>query len=257
LIRQVEAVGADIIRRVEDVGGLCRLAVMAIYQLVRPPWRFGLAFKQMEFIGVQSLSIVIITGVFTGAVFALQAHYGFSFFGAETLTGSTVALSLTRELGPALTAVMVTGRAGSAIAAELGTMKVTEQIDALEAMAVDPVDYLVAPRLLAGTVMLPMLAMVFNGVGVVGAYIVGIYVLDIPRGAFIYRIEWYLDPDDVTGGLAKAAVFGFMLALIGAYKGLAVRGGAEGVGRATTEAVVMASVSILIVDYFLTAWWMT
>ena len=257
IVDAISSVGARVLGGIETLGAALRLAVLGILEIVRPPWRWHETMKQLEFVGVQSLTIVLITGAFTGGVFALQGYEGFSIFGAEVLTGSTVTLALTRELGPALTAVLVAGRAGSAMAAEIGTMKVTEQIDALESMAVDPVDYLVAPRLIAGTVMAPCLAMIFTGIGIVGAYLVGIYVLHIPKGAFIYRIEWYVDPDDCLLGLAKAAVFGFTLALVGCMKGLGVRGGAEGVGKATTEAVVLSSVSILVIDYFLTWWWMT
>jgi phospholipid/cholesterol/gamma-HCH transport system permease protein len=253
----IEGLGARMTRAVEEIGIFMRVCALGVAQIFLPPLRPRLTFKQMEFIGVQSLTIILITGAFTGAVFTLQAHYGFSILGAEGLTGSTVALSLTRELGPTLSALMITARAGSAIAAELGTMRVTEQIDALEAMAVDPYDYLVAPRVLAGTLMVPVMAMVFNGVGVLGSWVVGTRILNINQGAFIYRIEWYLDPDDVTLGLAKAAVFGFVLSVVGCYKGLAVTGGAAGVGRASTAAVVISSVSILIIDYFLTDWWMT
>ncbi len=257
LVRPVERVGAHILRAVEGTGAYLTLCALGLLQIVRPPWRLRLSFKQMEFVGVQSLTIILITGAFTGAVFSLQAHYGFDLLGAGGLTGSTVALSLTRELGPTLSALMVAGRAGSAMSAELGTMRVTEQIDALEAMAVDPYDYLVAPRIIAGTLMVPALAMVFNVVGVLGSWIVGTRILGLSPGAFVSRIEWYLDPDDVYLGLAKAAVFGFIVATVGCYKGLRVSGGAEGVGRATTESVVASSVSILIVDYFLTDWWMT
>jgi phospholipid/cholesterol/gamma-HCH transport system permease protein len=250
----LERVGRAVIAALEGIGGFTRFVAMALASIVRPPWRIRSVFQQMEFVGWQSLLIVLITGSFTGAVFALQSNVAFSQFGASGLVGATVALSLTRELGPALTALMVTGRAGSAMAAEIGTMRVSEQIDALEAMAVDPLAYLVAPRLLAGTIMVPVLAALFDAIGILGAWVVAKYLLHISEGPFLFRIGWYVDPDDIYGGLEKAAVFGFILAAVGCYQGYTTSGGAEGVGRATTRAVVIASVSILITDYFLTAW---
>ena len=174
-------------------------------------------------------------------------------FGAETLVGSTVALALTRELGPVLTSLMVTGRAGSAMAAELGTMRVTEQIDALYVMAVNPIQYLVLPRLIAAVFMLPVLTVVGDFVGIVGGYVVGVRILDINEGIFIAKILEYMEFSDISMGLIKSSVFGLILSLIGCYKGFYTSGGAEGVGRATTEAVVTASVLILAADYILTA----
>ncbi len=250
----VERIGGAVITALEELGRFTRFTGSALLTFVRPPWRVREVFRQMEFVGWQSLVIVLITGGFTGAVFALQSNVAFSQFGASGLVGATVALSLTRELGPALTALMVTGRAGSAMAAEIGTMRVSEQIDALEAMAVDPMEYLVKPRLIAGTIMVPVLAAVFDAIGILGAWVVAKYLLHISEGPFFFRIGWYVDPDDIYGGLEKAAVFGFILAAVGCYKGYTTSGGAEGVGRATTRAVVIASVSILITDYFLTAW---
>ncbi|MCP4806048.1 MAG: ABC transporter permease [Proteobacteria bacterium] len=225
---------------------------LGVWAALRPPYRIREVFRQFHFVGVQSLTIVCVTGGFTGAVYALQAAYGFGLFDAEVLTGSTVTLSLARTLGPVFAALMITGRAGSAMAAEIGTMRVTEQVDALEAMAVDPIEYLVAPRIVAGTLMVPMAAAIFTAVGMFGAYLVGVQLLEINEGAFLYRIEWYADPPDLIWGLVKAAVFGFVIAVVGCAKGLSVRGGAAGVGKATTRAVVIASVSILVLDYFMT-----
>ncbi len=252
LIQPVEAIGRAVIRPVEDVGRLLRVMVLGTLAIFTPPYRVRLVFKQFEFVGVQSLSIVCVTGGFTGAVYALQAAYGFGLFDAEVLTGSTVTISLARTLGPVFAALMITGRAGSAMAAEIGTMRVTEQVDALESMAVDPIEYLVAPRILAGVVMVPMAAVVFTAVGMIGAWLVGVNLLEINQGAFLYRIQWYVDPPDFLWGLVKASIFGYVMSVVGCYKGLYVRGGAEGVGKATTQAVVVASVSILILDYFLT-----
>ena len=220
---------------------------------VRPPVRWRLFFKQMEFVGVGSLFVVLLTGLFTGMVLALQTYHAFRMFSAESLVGATVALSMTRELGPVITALMVAGRAGSAIAAEIGTMRVTEQIDALAVMAINPVQYLVLPRLVAGVIMLPLLTAISDFVGVVGGYMVGVNLLGINAGLFMNKIYEYVELEDIYNGLTKAAVFGLILTLVGCYKGFYTRGGAEGVGRATTQAVVLASIMILMSDYVLTA----
>ena len=249
----LERMGRGVIRVVEEAGELVLLLVQCGLWLVRPPVRWKLFFKQMEFVGNRSLKTVVLTGVFTGGVFALQTYHGFSMFGAETLVGSTVALALTRELGPVLTSLMVTGRAGSAMAAELGTMRVTEQIDALYVMAVNPVQYLVVPRVVAGVIMLPVLTIVCDFVGIVAGYAVGVGLLGIDGGIFVAKIIEYLDVSDIILGLNKAAFFGLILTLVGCFKGFYTSGGAEGVGRATTEAVVLASILILAADYVLTA----
>ncbi|ADK83581.1 protein of unknown function DUF140 [Desulfarculus baarsii DSM 2075] len=236
-----------------EAGEIVLLLAQAALWLLRPPWRMRLVLKQMEFVGNKSINVVMLTGAFTGGVFALQSYYGFSLFGAESLVGSTVALALTRELGPVLTSLMVTGRAGSAMAAEIGTMRVTEQIDALYVMAVNPVQYLVLPRVLAAVIMLPALTIVANFIGILGGYAVGVGMLGINEGVFVAKIIEYVEFDDIGMGLVKSAIFGLILSLIGCYKGFYTSGGAEGVGRATTEAVVLASVLILAADYALTA----
>lgn len=248
-----ELAGRPIKLLVEESGKITLLFISALTWLVRPPFRLRLIAKQMEFVGVQSLSVVVITAAFAGMVLALQTYYGFRMFGGESLVGATVALSLTRELGPVFTALMVTGRAGSAMAAELGTMKVTEQVDALYTMSVNPVQYLIVPRILAAILMVPILTILADFIGVVGGYFVGVHLLGINSGIFMARIVEFVDMDDITNGLIKSAFFGLILSLIGTYKGFYTTGGAEGVGKATTEAVVYASVSILISDYILTA----
>ncbi len=229
------------------------LFLQALSWLVRPPFRIRLYFKQMEFIGVNSLFVVALTSLFTGMVLALQTFYAFSMFGAESLVGATVALSMTRELGPVITGLMVTGRAGSAICAEIGTMRVTEQVDALTVMAINPVQYLVLPRIVAGVIMLPLLTIISNSMGILGGYLVGVQLLDIHGGMFMNKIQEHVTMADVYNGLIKASAFGGILTLVGCYKGFYTRGGAEGVGRSTTQAVVMSSVLILVSDYFLTA----
>lgn len=238
---------------VEEMGKILLLFISIVSWMVRPPLKLRLIFKQLEFVGVKSIFVVVLTGTFTGMVLALQSYYGFRLFSAESLVGSTVALSMTRELGPVLTSLMVTARAGSAMAAELGTMRVTEQIDALYVMAANPVKHLIVPRVVAGVIMLPVLTIVSDFMGILGGYFVGVMVLNINEGVFIKNITRYVDLGDLYNGLTKAAVFGLILSLIGCYKGFNTTGGAEGVGKATTEAVVLSSITILVSDYFLTA----
>ncbi|OPY78383.1 MAG: putative phospholipid ABC transporter permease protein MlaE [Syntrophorhabdus sp. PtaU1.Bin153] len=240
-------------RFVRESGRIVLMLAESIYWAVKRPFKPDYIFQQMEFIGVNSTIIVIITGMFTGMVLALQSYYGFRKFGAEGLVGATVALSMTRELGPVLTGLMVTGRAGSAMAAQLGTMRVTEQIDALTVMALSPIKYLVTPRIIAGFLMLPVLTVVSDFIGIVGGYVVGVKLLGINEGAFIDKMIKYVELNDIYNGLVKSAVFGIILSSVACYKGFYARGGAEGVGRATTEAVVVSSVTILISDYVLTS----
>lgn len=242
-----------IVNLASEVGGIWVMLMDAAYWTFRRPFRFGAIFQQMEFIGVKSLWVVIVTGGFTGMVFALQTYYGFRRFSSEGLVGTTVALSMTRELGPVLTGLMVTGRAGSAIAAELGSMRVSEQIDALTVMALSPIKYLVVPRVVAAVLMLPILTVIADFTGIVGGYFVGVKLLGINEGVFVGRMVKYVELGDIYNGLAKSACFGLILALISCYKGFYTSGGAQGVGRATTEAVVMASIVILISDYVLTS----
>lgn len=216
------------------------------------PFRSHLFIDQFNAVGIGSLPIIILVSVFTGMVFALQTTYAFRLFSAETLVGSTVGLSLSREIAPVFAALMVTARVGSAMAAELGTMKVTEQIDALEAMAVYPHQYLVVPRVFTATLMVPLLTVVFNFVGVLGAYMVGVKLLGIPEGPFLQRLYQFVEPKDILGGVIKAAFFGFLLASISCFEGIRTKQGARGVGISTTRAVVLSSVTILVTDYFLT-----
>jgi phospholipid/cholesterol/gamma-HCH transport system permease protein len=254
LIRDsLDRLGKQVLSGVEEMGKILLLFISVVGWALRPPLKAGNIFKQMEFVGVKSIFVVVLTGTFTGMVMALQAYHGFKLFSAEGMVGSTVALGMTRELGPVLTSLMVTARAGSAMAAELGTMRVTEQIDALDVMAANPVKHLIVPRVIAGVLMLPLLTAISDYVGIIGGYFVGVDLLHINAGIFVKNITKLVDLNDIFNGLIKAAFFGFILSLISCYKGFNTRGGAEGVGRATTEAVVLSSVSILISDYFLTA----
>lgn len=234
------------------LGNFGLLLKKAVLAAVVPPWRLRGMLRQMELVGADSIFVVVLTGFFVGGVFTLQVIYGFSRFGAESMVGPTVALAMCRELGPVLTALMVTGRVGSAMAAELGAMRVTEQIDALTVMAADPVKYLISPRIVAGLMMLPLLTAVSDFVGILGGYAVAVSK-GIDPGQFVARIQEYVAVSDVTNGLIKSAVFGVILSSVGCYTGFFTRGGAEGVGRSTTLAVVGSSVTILISDFLMTA----
>jgi len=251
--RLLNRLGEGVVRELKEMGGMFLLLVDTVRWAFYPPFRLDLLFQQMEKIGVKSALVVILTGAFTGMVMALQTYYALTKFGAETMVGVTVALSMTRELGPVLTSIMVTGRAGSAMAAEIGTMRVTEQIDALYAMAVNPVRYLIVPRVLGSILVLPILTVIANFVGILGGYFIGVIVLRIDPGAFVANMEKHVELGDIYNGLIKAAVFGLILSLIGCYKGFYATKGAVGVGKATTQSVVLAAISILMADYLLTA----
>ncbi len=236
------------------LGDWCLFLYQVLYWLPKKPLRWGNLIKQMDFIGVRSVPIIMLTGVFVGAVFALQTGKAFSMFNAESLVGATLGLSLAREIAPVFTALMVTARACSAMAAEIGTMRVTEQVDALETLAVNPIHYLVVPRVVSATIMTPLLTAIFGLVGIIGAWFVGIHLLEISESSFFDRLYYYVDIDDFIGGLIKAAVFGFLISVISCFEGYTTKGGAKGVGTSTTKAVVISSVTVLIVDYFLTTW---
>ena len=222
-------------------------------------WTFSRPFyvksvlKQMEQIGFNSVPVVLTTALSTGMVLALQSYTGFKRFGAETLIGTVVSLSMTRELGPVLTGLMVAGRAGAAMAAELGTMKVTEQIDALETLATNPMKYLVVPRFIASTLMMFFLTILGMMIGITGGYFVGVKVLGTNPVTYINNSIDNTEVTDIWYGLIKALVFGAVVGLIGCYKGFHTEGGAEGVGKSTTGAVVVSCMLILILDYFLSA----
>jgi len=254
MLRIVELIGRAVIRFSEELGRVLILLFLALKQLFRLPFEVRNTFKQMLEIGVRSLPVVLITAIFTGMVFALQTFTGFKRFGAEALVGTVVALSMTRELGPVLTGLIVAGRAGAAMAAELGTMRVTEQIDALDTLATNPIKYLVVPRFVAGIVMLPALAAVADLTGILGGYFVTVGLFETSSIAYWKRTWDYLEVSDIVNGLIKAGFFGASISLISCYKGFYTRGGAEGVGKATTGAVVLSSMTILISDYFLSSW---
>jgi phospholipid/cholesterol/gamma-HCH transport system permease protein len=223
----------------------------AIAWLFRPPFRLKLFLEQMEFVGVGSLPIIMLVGFFSGAVAAQQAIAALEIFNQERFVGATVGLSLAQELAPVFTALMITARAGSGMATELGSMRITEQIDALTTFAVNPIQYLVTPRIVASVIMMPVMTMVFNVIGLVGAYLYSIYLKDVDLGQFVEMYRYWTDPKDYVIGGIKAFVFGGSLSLAACYQGFNIRGGAKEVGLATTRAVVAGSVSVLVLDYFL------
>ncbi|MFA9411011.1 MAG: MlaE family ABC transporter permease [Deltaproteobacteria bacterium] len=236
-----------------EISGLFKLLWEALFWGIRPPYRGRLFVEAMEFIGIGSIFLVSLTAVFVGGVLALQLVDGFRDFGAENQTGAVIGLALAREVGPVFAALMVTSRAGSAMTTELGSMRVTNQIDALVTMAVNPVQYLVVPRLVAGFVMVPVLTMLFNVVGVAGAFFVAVALLGLDPGVFMDRLKWLVDWDDLSQGLIKAMVFGVAVTLIACRQGFYAKGGAAGVGRATNRAVVQSAIAILMLDYLVTS----
>jgi phospholipid/cholesterol/gamma-HCH transport system permease protein len=246
-------VGRIFLTFLSHVGRLSAFTGVAVSHVVRPPFYGRLIFRQMVEIGYYSLPVVGLTAVFTGMVLALQSYSGFSRFAAEGAVATVVVLSVTRELAPVLAGLMVAGRIGASMAAEIGTMRVTEQIDALTTLSTNPFKYLVAPRLLAGLLMVPFLVLVADIIGVFGGYIVGVYKLGFNPSTYISRTWEYLEPLDVISGLTKAAVFGFLISLMGCYHGYYSRGGAQGVGAATTNSVVSAAIMILVFNYAITA----
>ncbi len=251
VVRAVERVGHVVLLPVEELGRAMRVAVLGLLDVFRRPLRFRLTVAQLEFIGIQSLPIILLSAAFTGAVFTYESFEAFAYFGAQGLVGGTVGVAITRELAPTLTGLLVAGRAGSAMAAEIGSMRVSEQIDALDAMAVDPINYLVKPRLLASLVAVPLLTAVFDAVGILGSYVVGVHVLHLSPPEYLVRLKDWVDWDDIWAGLVKAVVFGLIVGVVACYKGYYTEGGAAGVGRATTSSVVVSSVTILVSNYFI------
>jgi phospholipid/cholesterol/gamma-HCH transport system permease protein len=246
------SVGRVFLAFLSGTGRLAMFAGVAVGHMVRPPFYPRLIGRQMVQIGYYSLPVVGLTAVFTGMVLALQSYTGFQRFNAANAIATVVVLSVTRELAPVLTGLMVAGRIGAAMAAEIGTMRVTEQIDALTTLSTNPFKYLVAPRLLAGLIMLPCCVLVADVIGVFGGYLVAVYKLGFNPSIYLKNTWLYLEVIDVVSGLVKAGVFGFLIALMGCYHGYHSKGGAEGVGSATTNAVVTASILILGFNYLIT-----
>ncbi|MFO0294740.1 MAG: MlaE family ABC transporter permease [Rhodospirillales bacterium] len=246
------AIGRVFLGFLSSLGRIALFAAHAISHCVRPPFYPALILRQMVDIGYFSLPVVGLTALFTGMVLALQSYTGFARFQAEGAVATVVVLSMTRELGPVIAGLMVAGRIGASMAAEIGTMRVTEQIDALVTLSTNPFKYLVVPRILAAVTMLPILVLVADVIGVMGGYLVAVYKLNFNPAGYLRQTVDYLEWMDVVSGLVKASVFGFLIAMLGCFHGYASGGGAQGVGRATTNSVVSASIMILVVDYMLT-----
>ena len=248
----LERIGRVFIRLFEETGLWFRMLWRTILWTFRPPFEGREWLRQMVRVGVDSIPVVFLTTMFTGMVMALQTYNGFHRVHAENFVGSVVALAMLRELSPVLVALMVTGRVGSSMAAEIGTMRVTEQLDALQALATDPVQYLFVPRVIAGIVMLPLLTILGDALGVGGGYLVGVKMMGTNPVVYEQNTYQFLHMNDVWSGLIKSAFFGLILTLTGCVRGYYTSGGAEGVGRATTAAVVSASLIVLLTDFFLT-----
>lgn len=253
VLRLAEATGARTIGAIRGMGKMTVFLCVSLASGVIPSVSVRRVVKEMHFIGVKSLFIIVLTGLFSGMVLGLQGFYTLGKFAAEGLLGAAVALSLIRELGPVLTALMVTGRAGSAMTAEIGIMRIREQIDALEAMGVDPVRHLVSPRLIGGLLSVPLLTAIFDVVGILGGYVVGVDLLGLNRGIYFGQMEASVALRDIADGFLKSVVFGLTVSLVCTYKGFFTERGAEGVGRSTTSAVVLSSVLVLVADYILTS----
>lgn len=246
-------IGRVVLSTLAEIGALSRFTWNAVSHIVRPPFFWRLIAQQMLRIGYFSLPVVALTAFFTGGALALQIYYGGNTFNSEAIVATIVALGITRELGPVLGGLMVAGRVSAAIAAELGTMRVTEQIDALTTLSTNPYKYLVVPRVVAAVITLPALVFVADIIGVMGGFVVGTQALDFNAGIYIKNTVDFLKFDDVVSGLIKAGVFGFIIAVMGCFHGFNSKGGAQGVGRATTNAVVTASILILAANYVMTS----
>lgn len=249
---RVEDFGSTIIEAISGLGNIIHFALKFFYWVFQRPFRHMLLIEQLFFIGNKSLMIITLSGMFTGMVLATQTYFGFKLINVDSLVGVIVALGLSKELAPVLTGLIVAGRAGSAMAAQIGSMKVTEQIDALEVMGINSIQYLAVPRIIACTLALPMLSIVFLLVGNFGSWLVGTKNLMIDEAMFFSKLSQFMYVADIFQGVIKAFVFGFVISLIGTYFGFQVEKGAVGVGRGTNLAVIWGMISVLILDYFLT-----
>lgn len=254
VINLIEKIGKYTISNITKFGEVITFVLKGLINCFLPPFYPRLIFKQIMHIGYFSLPVVGLTAIFSGAVLALQSYSGFSRFNAESTIATVVVLSITRELGPVLAGLMVAGRVGASMAAEIGTMRVTEQIDALRTLSTNPFKYLVAPRIIAGIIMMPFLVLIADIIGVMGGYLVSVYSLGFSPGPYLANTFKFLEIIDVLSGLVKAGFFGFIISAIGCYFGYNSNRGAEGVGIATTNAVVTSSILILLTNYLITGW---
>jgi len=247
-----EAVARGLAAPFAYVGARSLLLIQALLAALRRPFRGGLIIQQMQFVGVESLPIVCLVGLFSGAVASESTLAALAIFRQQNAVGGLVGVSLAKELAPIFAALMMSARSGAGMAAELGSMRLSEQVDALVSFGIDPVGYLIVPRIVACLVMTPVMTMMFNATGLLGAYVVAIYLDHVDPGGALQTFRFYTDPVDYLQGAIKAVVFGLAFSLVACYQGYSVRGGARELGRATTRAVVEGAVSILVLDYFLT-----
>ena len=252
MMRFLQHIGSIFIHFMGVIGRVTSFTLSVFVQLLTPPYYPRMVLRHLISIGYYSLPVVGLTAVFTGAVLALQSYTGFSRFNAESSIAAVVVISITRELGPVLAGLMVAGRVGASTAAEIGTMRVTEQIDALVTLSTHPFKYLIGPRIIAGIIMLPFLVLIADIIGVYGGYLVGIHKLGFSAGGYLKNTFQFLESKDVISGLVKASIFGFIITLMGCYQGFHCGKGADGVGRATINAVVASSMLILLSNYFAT-----
>lgn len=251
--RPVENLGHKVVEIIDQLGKVSAFTGRFFYWVFRPPFRHYLLLEQLYFVGNKSFFIIVLAGSFTGMVMAYQVYFGFKLISVDSLVGPVVAITLAKELGPVLSGLIVAGRAGAAMAAQIGTMKVTEQVDALEVMGINSYQYLAIPRIIAGTIMLPLLSAIFTFVGNIGAYFVGTKTLMIDEAMFFSKLSDFMFIQDLYQGLIKAAFFGFIVSVLGTYFGFNVTKGAEGVGKGTNLAVVWGMITVLVLDYFLTS----
>lgn len=253
LVRALDSIGNLLIKASYQLGMIGLFTYDAILTLFTTRLKLKKVFYQMQYIGVGSLSIVLLVGVAVGAVLALQTYVGLERFGSTQFIGPIVFLAMTREFGPVFTAIMVIGRAGSAMTAELGSMRISEQIDALQTLCIDPMQYLIVPRVLASTIILPFLSIFCSYFGIFAGYVTSVYLLDINAETYMETIRSNVELSDITNGLVKALIFGFLFSIIATYRGYITRGGAKGLGIATTQSVVYANITIVVTDYILTS----
>lgn len=251
--KRIELLGTSVLDILAGLGDFTNYTMKTLFWTFKPPYRFKLLFDQMYFIGNKSIFIIFLTSIFTGAVFAFQIYVGMKVINADSFIGPIVTIALAKELAPVLSGLVVAGRCGAAMAAQIGTMKVTEQIDALEVMGINSYQYLAVPRITGATLSLPLLSSVFLLIGYIGAWLIGTKVLQIDETIFTSKISDFMDLGMVAEGVIKATVFGYLIGIIGTYQGFNVTGGAEGVGKGTNMAVVWGMITVLVVDFFLTS----
>jgi phospholipid/cholesterol/gamma-HCH transport system permease protein len=251
--KQIVNLGTSVLSLLNGLGDFMNFTFRTIFWTFKPPYRFKLLFEQIYFIGNKSIFIIFLTSSFTGAVFAFQIYIGFQVINADSFIGPIVTIALAKELAPVLAGLVVAGRCGAAMAAQIGSMKVTEQIDALEVMGINGYQYLAVPRILGATLSLPMLSAIFLLIGYWGSWLIGVKVLMIDETIYTQNISDFMNLGMIFEGIIKATVFGYLIAIIGTYQGFNVQGGAEGVGKGTNLAVVWGMITVLVVDFFLTS----